>query len=127
MSGISDVLNTDVRSTIISYQTLANKAVKTENSPDGAMAALERFFHRLEFLLMYGYPPGQIDAAGGRFPPELNGLLTFLNSGKGSYVLQKDAVTQYCFKYSNVEGKIEVIEKNLIYQEIRHCTPTMLA
>ncbi len=65
MSGISNMLNTDVQSRINSYRELAGKAVRTDElSKGGAVAALERFFHKLEFLLKEGYLPRMDDVTG---------------------------------------------------------------
>ena len=105
----TDVLMTN----IISYRTLAQKAVKNENSQTGVAAALERFFHKLEFLLKYGYIPTKEDVKEDHLSPELYGLHAFLTTRtKDSYVLQKDTVTRYRFNHSQeFEGKIEVIEE----------------
>ncbi len=104
-----------LRTNIVSYQMLAQKAVKNdESNQTGVEAALERFFHKLEFLLKYGSLPTKEDTKGERLPPELCGLRAFLSTEnkKGSYVLQKDTTTQYRFNYSQwEEGWIEVIEE----------------
>lgn len=109
MTNISDVQNA-IKSTIHNYQTLAGKTVKNENKT-GVVAALERFFHTLEFLLKNGYRPTTNDVDG--LPPELCGLQDFLahkdKDSKDSYILQKDAATRYCFRYSkDSDDRIEV-------------------
>ena len=118
-----DILKNTLRTNIVSYQMLAQKAVSTDSSQTGVVAALERFFYKLEFLLKNGYFPTKDDAKGENLPPELCGLRVFLNTGnkKGSYVLQKDTATRYRFKYSQRdEGRIDVIEEKL---DISQVTP----
>ena len=118
------LLKNMLRTNIVSYQMLAQKAVKNdESNQTGVEAALERFFHKLEFLLKYGSLPTKEDTKGEHLPPELCGLRAFLSTEnkKGSYVLQKDTTTQYRFNYSQwKEGWIEVIEEK---RDISRNTP----
>lgn len=110
MTNISSDVQSAINSTIHNYQTLAGKTVKNEGKT-GVVAALERFFHTLEFLLKNGYRPTTNDVDGTRLPPELCGLRDFLahKDSKDSYILQKDAATRYCFKHSkDFDDRIEV-------------------
>ncbi|KAB3088169.1 hypothetical protein F9222_19895 [Escherichia coli] len=109
---MADILLNTLKTNIVSYQSLAKKAVKNdESNQTGVVAALERFFHKLEFLLKYGYLPTEEDVKENHLSPELHGLQAFLTSpNKDSYVLQKDAVTRYCFRHSN-KFEIEVTEE----------------
>ncbi|EKK0607437.1 hypothetical protein PJ906_004528, partial [Escherichia coli] len=97
-------------SRVTSYRELVGKAVRTDDSPCGIVAALERFFHKLEFLLKVGYLPSTEDIdEGGRLPPELRGLKAFLENVKtgDSYVLQRNDTERYCFSWQS-SGKLTV-------------------
>ncbi|HDC4249721.1 TPA: hypothetical protein ORR86_004325 [Escherichia coli] len=77
------------------------------------MDALERFFHKLEFLLKEGYLPSTEDIyEGGRLPPELRGLKAFLEKGKteGSYVLQRNDMERYRFSWQSSEKLTVTVE-----------------
>ncbi|HDC4249817.1 TPA: hypothetical protein ORR86_004427 [Escherichia coli] len=80
------------------------------------MAALERFFHKLEFLLKYGYLPST-DDADANVPPELQGLKAFLEKGKtkGSYVLQRNDMERYRFSWQSSEKLTVIMEKKEIH------------
>ncbi|HHN8868868.1 TPA: hypothetical protein ACP62B_004861, partial [Escherichia coli] len=88
-------------SRVDSYQKLAGKAVRTGDSSDGVAAALERFFHKLEFLLKEGYLPEGKDVNGDRLPAELQGLKDFLNNPSReigeAYYLQRNKAEGYRF------------------------------
>ncbi|HHN8868848.1 TPA: hypothetical protein ACP62B_004830, partial [Escherichia coli] len=101
MSDISGVLNIDMQSRINSYRELARKAVRTDDSSKGAVAALERFFHKLEFLLKEGYLPEDKDVNGYRLPAELQGLKDFLDKRQAgtSYSLQRNKTEGYSFSW----------------------------
>ncbi|ELX1913583.1 pentapeptide repeat-containing protein, partial [Escherichia coli] len=110
MPDITNLLDTDMRSKVASYRELVGKAVRTDDSPGGIVAALERFFHKLEFLLKEGYLPSTEDIdEGGRLPPELRRLKAFLGNGKtgDSYVLQRNDTERYCFSWQS-SGKLTV-------------------
>ncbi len=104
MAGVISDINANLSGAVDSYRTLAGKAVRDGNGQTGAVAALERFFHKLEFLLKYGRLPSMDDITGGRLPSELQGLKAFLESGTShrtgdSYVLQRNATERYCFSW----------------------------
>ena len=88
---------------INAYRGLAKKATETggAGSQDSSVvAALKRFFYKLDFLLKYGQFPSVEDTAQDALPPELQELKTFLENPhyeEKSYILQKDANTRYCF------------------------------
>ncbi|EFB4442140.1 hypothetical protein PJ906_004409 [Escherichia coli] len=116
MSDITNRLDTDMRSRVSSYRDLAEKAVyRTDYSQNGIVDALERFFHKLEFLLKYGYLPStdDADANGKCLPPELQGLQTFLENGetKGSYVLQRNDMERYRFSWQSSEKLTVTVEQ----------------
>ena len=108
MPDITNVL-TDVRSRTACYHTLAEKAVKNDDSPTGVFAALERFFYKLEFLLKYGHLPATDDArrgVAGALPPELQKLQSFLEGERnpgGTFVLQRNATERFCFSWQSDE------------------------
>ncbi|KAB3082342.1 hypothetical protein F9222_26650, partial [Escherichia coli] len=96
MTDISKVQNS-IENTIYNYRTLAGKA--TRNDGTGVLAALERFFHTLEFLLKEGYLPDQKDVKGDRLPAELQGLKDFLNNSSlkaaEPHYLQRNETERY--------------------------------
>ncbi|EJP7814126.1 hypothetical protein NY904_004465 [Escherichia coli] len=115
MPNITNVLNADVQSRITSYHTLAEKAVKNDDSSTGVFAALERFFYKLDFLLKYGHLPATNDTEeGGGLPPELQKLQSFLEAGKTgkTFVLQRNATERFRFRWQN-DGKLTVAEEKL--------------
>ena len=75
------------------------------------MAALERFFHKLEFLLKEGYLPRMKDVIGARLPAELKGLKDFLNNSSlkaaEPHYLQRNETERYRFSWNN-ESKLIV-------------------
>ncbi|KAB3085783.1 hypothetical protein F9222_23515 [Escherichia coli] len=131
---MADIANVSksIENTIYNYRTLAKKAVntiryyeidvydKTVSSKSGelisgAMAALERFFHNLEFLLKYGYLPVSKDTEkGGPLPYGLLELKSFLENTSpnpgDSYVLQCNETERYSFSWQN-NGKLSVTEE----------------
>ncbi|HHK9516971.1 TPA: hypothetical protein ACQZHI_004549, partial [Escherichia coli] len=121
MTNITDLLSTSTWKTISSYQTLARKAVE-ENKNPGVLAALERFFHKLEFLLKYGHVPSTDDVTGTNMPPELQGLKEFLNNSSrkagDTYYLQRNETERYCFRWQNDE-ELDVAREKKSRTEVR--------
>ncbi|WP_261628358.1 hypothetical protein, partial [Escherichia coli] len=103
MPEIPNMLNIDMQSRINSYRELAGKAVRTDDSSDGAVAALERFFHKLEFLLKEGCLPDLKDVTGERLPAELQGLKAFLEKQSQKtaepHYLQRNETERYSFSW----------------------------
>ena len=105
---------------INAYRGLAKKATETggagvDSQDSGVVAALKRFFYKLDFLLKYGQFPSVGDTAPDALPPELQELKTFLetpqDAGK-SYILQKDINTRYRFTRSDTDtSQITVTEE----------------
>ncbi len=58
-------------------------------------------FHKLEFLLKYGYLPTDDDARGKNLPKELQGLKDFLNKKNNNYyyILQRNPTERYSFSW----------------------------
>ncbi|ENU1114046.1 hypothetical protein ACFBBH_004642, partial [Escherichia coli] len=104
----------DVWSRTACYHTLAEKAVKNDDSPTGVFAALEQFFYKLEFLLKYGHLPATDDTwEGDALPPELQKLRSFLEGERnpgGTFVLQRNATERFCFSWQS-DGKLTVTKE----------------
>ena len=117
MADITNLLKEDMWSRVTSYRGLARKAVRTDDSPDGIVAALERFFHKLEFLLKEGYLPSTEDIDDRRLPSELQGLKAFLKNGKteDSYVLQRNDTERYRFSWQGQYALTVITEKKEIH------------
>ncbi|KAB3084386.1 hypothetical protein F9222_25355 [Escherichia coli] len=101
-----------IENTIHDYRTLAGKATRNDSSHTGVVAALERFFHKLEFLLKYGYLPVEQDAnQDGSLPYALQELRAFLENTSpkpdDSYVLQRNETERYSFSWQK-DGKLTV-------------------
>ena len=98
MSDLS-AINNYIRSSISTYKTEAGKA--TSDLSHGVLESLERFFHKLEFLLKYGYLPTGNDASGKNLPKELQGLKDFLNKKNNNYyyILQRNPTERYSFSW----------------------------
>ncbi|EPC6733326.1 hypothetical protein ACRZ9H_004848, partial [Escherichia coli O51:H10] len=114
---ITNLLETDMQSRVTSYRELARKAVRTDDSHGGIVAALERFFHKLEFLLKYGYLPSTEDIDYRRLPSEIQGLKAFLENGKteDSYVLQRNDTERYRFSWQGQYALTVIMEKKEIH------------
>ncbi|KAB3085614.1 hypothetical protein F9222_23655 [Escherichia coli] len=111
MTDISNVQNS-IENTIYNYRTLAGKATRNDSNQTGVVAALERFFHKLEFLLKYGYLPVTKDTEkNGSLPAELKGLKDFLNNSSlkaaEPHYLQRNETERYRFSWNN-ESKLIV-------------------
>ena len=113
-------ISTFANARISAYHELAKKATETggagvDSQDSGVVAALKRFFYKLDFLLKYGQFPSVEDTAQDALPPELQRLRDFLKVPQGegmSYILQKDANTRYCFTWSEGDkGKVTVTEE----------------
>ncbi|KAB3085084.1 hypothetical protein F9222_24390 [Escherichia coli] len=98
MSDLS-AINNYICSSISTYKTEAGKA--TSDLSHGVRASLERFFHKLEFLLKYGYLPARQDVNGERLPKEVQGLKDFLNKKNNNYyyILQRNPTERYSFSW----------------------------
>ncbi|KAB3082347.1 hypothetical protein F9222_26640, partial [Escherichia coli] len=87
LSAINDYIN----SSIATYRKDAGKAKLLNSRSNSVLKSLERFFHKLEFLLKYGYLPTNDDARGKSLPKELQGLKDFLSeSNNNYYILQRN-------------------------------------
>ncbi len=119
MPEIPNMLNIDMQSRINSYRELAGKAVRTDDSSDGAVAALERFFHKLEFLLKEGCLPRMDDVKGKRLPAELQGLKDFLDNPSlktdEPHYLQRNETERYSFSWGDAS-------KLIVTQEVFHAS-----
>ena len=107
-------LSHTIRDTVSGYRTLAEKAVNNGTSQTGVVAALERFFHKLEFLLMYGHLPSGGDVNRERLPSELQGLKAFLGNTSqagDSYVLQRNDTERYRFSWQSDKKLTVTTEK----------------
>ena len=117
---ITTNVSTFANTRIDAYRELAKKATETggagvDSQDSGVVAALKRFFYKLDFLLKYGQFPSVGDTAPDALPPELQELKTFLetpqDAGK-SYILQKDINTRYRFTRSDTDtSQITVTEE----------------
>ena len=106
---ITTNVSTFANTRIDAYRELAKKATETggagvDSQDSGVVAALKRFFYKLDFLLKYGHFPSGEDTAQDALPPKLQGLRDFLrfqHYGEEGYILQKDANTRYRFVWSD--------------------------
>ncbi|KAB3083601.1 hypothetical protein F9222_26095 [Escherichia coli] len=96
LSAINDYIN----SSITTYTTEAGKAKLLNSRSNSVLESLERFFHKLEFLLKYGHLPTNDDASGKSLPKELQGLKDFLSeSNNNYYILQRNPTERYSFSW----------------------------
>ena len=114
MTDISNVQNS-IENTIYNYRTLAGKATRNDSNQTGVLAALERFFHKLEFLLKYGYLPVEQDAnQDGSLPLELQELRAFLEKASpkpdDSYILQRNETERYSFSWQKDDKLTVTVE-----------------